>query len=53
MMGMAIDPIWYAVVSPAVFVGPVLTLVFMVMLAAVYPAVKASRISPVEAMRHQ
>jgi len=53
MMGIAFNPIWYAVVTPLTFVGPIFALVFMVFIAVCYPALKAARISPVEAMRHQ
>lgn len=52
LMGVAFNQIWYAMVTPGTFVGPVLALVVMVSLAVVYPAVKAVRIGPLEAMRH-
>ncbi len=51
--GMAIDPVWHGVVTPMTVVGPVLTLVFIVSVSVLYPALKAARISPVDAMRHQ
>jgi ABC-type antimicrobial peptide transport system permease subunit len=53
MGGIAWNPIWRAVVTPGTVAGPVLTLVFIVLVAVLYPAVKAARISPVEAMRHR
>lgn len=53
LMGVAFSQIWYAVVTPYTFWGPVLALVVMVSLAVVYPALKAARITPLEAMRHQ
>ena len=53
LMGVAFNQIWYAVVTPYTFMGPVLALVVMVLVAALYPALKAARISPLEAMRHQ
>jgi len=51
--GMAFDPVWRGVVTPWVVIGPVLTLVFIVSVSVLYPALKAARISPVEAMRYQ
>jgi putative ABC transport system permease protein len=51
--GMAFDPVWRGVVTPWVIIGPVLTLVFIVSVSVLYPALKAARISPVEAMRYQ
>ena len=51
--GMAIDPVWRAVVTPMTIVGPVVTLVFIVAVSVLYPALKAARISPVAAMRYQ
>jgi len=53
MMGIAWNRMWYGVVTPWSFIAPVVTLVIMVSLAVIYPALKAARISPVEAMRHQ
>ena len=51
--GMAFDPVWRGVVTPWVVIGPVLTLVFIVSVSVLYPALKAARISPVDAMRYQ
>jgi ABC-type lipoprotein release transport system permease subunit len=53
LMGVAFNQIWYAVVTPYTFWGPVVALIVMVLLAVLYPALKASRITPIEAMRHQ
>ncbi len=53
LMGVAFNQIWYAIVTPYTYWGPVLALVIMVMLAVLYPALKAMRIGPLEAMRHQ
>lgn len=53
LMGIAMNPIWRAVVTPATFMGPVLMLIIMVFIAVLYPALKAARITPVAAMRHQ
>lgn len=53
LMGVAFNQIWYAVVTPYTFWGPILALVVMVTLAVFYPALKAARIAPLDAMRHQ
>jgi ABC-type antimicrobial peptide transport system permease subunit len=53
IMGVAWNRMWYAVVTPNTFMGPILTLVVMVFMAVLYPGLKAARITPVEAMRHQ
>jgi len=52
VLGIAMDPIWRAAISPAVFTTPVVVLLVMVTLAVLYPAVKAAAVQPVEAMRH-
>jgi ABC-type lipoprotein release transport system permease subunit len=51
--GMTFDPIWYSAVTPMTFAGPIGVLIFLVVLAVIYPGLKAARLSPVEAMRHQ
>ena len=53
VIGATFATVWQAAASPFTFVTPALTLVLLVLLAAAYPALKAARISPVEAMRHQ
>ncbi len=53
LMGIAMDPIWRATVTPGVFAMPIVVLVSIVSLAVLYPALKAAMIEPVAAMRHQ
>ncbi|MGE4608725.1 MAG: FtsX-like permease family protein [Myxococcota bacterium] len=53
IMGIAMDPLWKAVVSPYIFAMPIGVLLSIVVLAVLYPALKAALIEPVEAMRHQ
>ena len=53
VIGATFATVWQAAVSPATFVTPSMTLILLVLLAVIYPALKAARISPVEAMRHQ
>ena len=53
VIGRTFATVWRAAVSPGTFVTPAMTLILLVLLAVVYPALKAARISPVEAMRHQ
>jgi len=51
--GMTVDPIWTAHLSRYVFVAPVSTLLVIVFTGTLYPAVKAARLTPVDAIRHQ
>ncbi len=51
--GMSFDPVWRAAATPRTYVGPIVMLAVIVFAAAFYPAVRAARISPVEAMRHR
>ena len=53
VIGTTFATVWQAAVSPFTFVTPSLTLVLLATLAAAYPALKAARISPVEALRQQ
>jgi ABC-type lipoprotein release transport system permease subunit len=53
VMGIAVNPVWYANVTSHTFLGPVTVLVLLVFAAVLYPALKAARISPIEAMTHQ
>lgn len=52
MMGVAFDPVWYTHVTPEAVVLPVVSLAVVVVLAALYPGVKAAVIPPAEAMHH-
>lgn len=52
MMGVAFDPIWYTRTSPEAVIVPVVSLAVVVVLAAIYPGVKAAVIPPAEAMHH-
>ncbi len=51
--GIGMDPYMRGVVTPAIFVGPLSAMIVIVLLSMLYPALKAARIRPVEAMRHQ
>ena len=51
--GIGLDPIMRGVVDPAVVVGPLSAMIIIVFASMAYPALKAARIKPVEAMRHQ
>ena len=53
VIGATFATVWQASASPSAFITPTMTLVVLVLLAVIYPALKAARISPVEAMRHQ
>ncbi len=53
IMGVAMDQIWVGAVSPVTIAGPVVILVVVALLAVLFPAVKAARIHPIEAIHHQ
>ena len=51
--GIGLDPVMRGIVNPTIVVGPLSTMFVIVLLSMLYPALKAARIKPVEAMRHQ
>jgi ABC-type lipoprotein release transport system permease subunit len=51
--GISIDPIWNGRVTVNSVVSPIVFLVVVVMLAVIYPAVKAAVIRPVQAIHHR
>jgi putative ABC transport system permease protein len=51
--GIAWDPIWTAEVNTDTFATPISTMVFIVLLAVIYPAMRAALIRPVMAMRQE
>lgn len=53
VMGVAFDPIWRSRVDLSTYTGPVSTLVVIVGLAVLYPALKAAFIRPLDALRSQ
>jgi putative ABC transport system permease protein len=53
MMGVVLDPIWRGVAEPRVVTTPLVTLLIIVGLAALYPAAKAAWISPIRAIQHR
>jgi ABC-type lipoprotein release transport system permease subunit len=52
MMGVATRQIWYGMYDASTVRGPLIMLVVIVVMAALYPALKAALIRPVAAMRH-
>ena len=53
VMGMAIDPNIHGMVTYRTFVNPLIVLLIVVVLGILYPAIKAAKITPIEAMHHQ
>jgi len=51
--GVALDPVWYARVTPAALLLPVVFLLAIALLAVIYPAVKAALIRPVAAIHYR
>ncbi len=51
--GIALDPIWYAYITPEVLLNPVIFLFLIAVLAAVYPAWKVAKIRAVDAIHYQ
>jgi ABC-type lipoprotein release transport system permease subunit len=52
-VGIVADPHWYAVTNWSTVFPPVITLVAVCFLAVIYPAFKAARLKPVEALTFQ
>ncbi len=53
LMGMSFDSRWYSQVDAFSIGAPVSMLVIIVSLAVLYPGLKAARLRPIDAMRHQ
>ncbi len=53
IMGASFNPIWKAILAPSLFSQPILILLFIVVVAVLYPALKAALIQPVTAMEHR
>ncbi len=51
--GVAMSSLVYAKVTTRSVLLPLVTLLVLVLLATLYPAIKASRLNPIDAMRHQ
>jgi ABC-type lipoprotein release transport system permease subunit len=51
IMGMAWDPIWRAEVDTSTYVGPLQTMLVIVFLSVLYPALRAAFIRPLDAIR--
>lgn len=53
MVGMTMPPVWRGYYTLDAMLTPIILLFFIVFFAVLYPAIKAARIQPVEAMHHQ
>ena len=53
IMGVSWDPVWRAEINQRTFTSPTTTLVVIVFVAVLYPAVKAARLNPIDAIRHR
>jgi ABC-type lipoprotein release transport system permease subunit len=53
IMGVSWDTVWRAEINERTFMGPTITLVIIVFVAVLYPAAKAARLNPIDAIRHQ
>ena len=51
--GMTMDSTMKAIPSVETYMGPIATLLFIVFVAVLYPAIKAAVISPIQAIHHQ
>ena len=51
--GVALDPVWYARITPHALLLPVAFLLLIALLAVIYPAVKAAVIRPVAALHYR
>ncbi|MBI5815978.1 MAG: FtsX-like permease family protein [Nitrospinae bacterium] len=51
--GVALDPVWYARVTPGAVLFPLAVLFLVAMLAVIYPGIKAAMINPREAIYHR
>jgi ABC-type lipoprotein release transport system permease subunit len=52
IMGASFNPIWKALFIPSIFSGPIFVLLAVVLVAILYPALKAAWIQPIAAMEH-
>ncbi len=51
VMGMAFDPVWRSKVDASTYTTPTISLMFIVGLAVIYPALRAAFIAPLDAIR--
>ncbi len=51
--GVALDPVWYAVVSPQSILVPIGSLVVIAVVAAAYPGLRAAWMGPLDAIHYQ
>ncbi|HFE37545.1 MAG TPA: ABC transporter permease, partial [Gammaproteobacteria bacterium] len=50
--GIALDPIWYAHISPDTLLNPTIFLFVIAILAVIYPAIKVAKIRAVDAIHY-
>ena len=53
MMGASFSPVWKALFTPSIFSAPISVLLVVVVVAVLYPAMKAAWIQPIAAMEHR